>query len=532
MRISTIGWPLVLCVLPQVVQATQPNVTLTRRYVYDAHQRLCKIVEPETGATVIQYDGNGNPVGTASGLALPSTNSCDATHPSVAARRVVRAFDAHDRVTHLRFPDGRGDTEHRYTPGGRLASSTTANGVAGADVVALSYAYSHRGVLIAEHAAWGGGRWTMRHAYDRHGHRAGVTYPDGLYVGFAPDALGRPTRVGHFATGVRWFPNGAVRQFTYGNGIVHTAVQNARGLPERRRDALGAAVFFDDQHDYDGNGNLAAISDGLGGRGHRTMAYDGLDRLRSVASPLFGSATYAYDALGNPTRTRITGGNAPRDHHYCYDATWRLTNVKTGSCAGTSVIGLGYDAQGNLSNRNGVPYGFDFDNRLRSVGGTPASRYLYDGHGRRVRDMTTGTKDSFHTQSGQLAYARDQRTGKSHHYVHLHDRLIAIRDTDHATGAVGVRYQHTDVLGSPVTVTDAQRRIVARTEYEPYGKPSNRTAQDGPAYTGHVEDASTSLIQMQQRYYDPRIPRFLSVDPVIEGDGEQPPFNRHAFGAP
>ena len=244
---------------------------------------------------------------------------------------------------------------------------------------------------------------------------------------------------------------------------------------------------------------------------------------------MFGSAAYAYDALDNPTRTRITGGNAPRDHHDCYDASWRLTNVKTGSCAGTSVIGLGYDAQGNLSNRNGVAHAFDFGNRLRSVGGSPGSQYLYDGHGRRVRDTTTGTKDSLYSLAGQLAYVRDLRAGKTRHYLYLQDRLVGTRETDHASGAVAHRYLHTDALGSPVAVTDAQRRLVERTEYEPYGRASNRASKDGPAYTGHVEDAATGLLHAQQRYYDARIPRFLSVDPVTADAGDQRHFNRYAY---
>lgn len=512
-------------VSPNAVAA--PKVSLTRRYVYDAHQRLCKVIEPETGARVIAYDAGGNPVSTASGLALPSTKQCDTTHPTVAARRVVRTYDARNRVATLRFPDGRGDTDYRYTHGGRLASMTTANG--GGDVVGSSYTYNHRGWPTSEQGAWGATQWTLRHAYDRNGHVASLTYPDGLVVRFAPDALGRPTRVGDFATGIRWFPNGAVKQFTYGNGIVHALVQNTRGLPDRRRDALGAVVALDDHYDYDGNGNVVAISDGLGGRGHRTMAYDGLDRLRSVVSPMFGSATYAYDALDNPTRHRITGGNAPRDHHYCYDASWRLTNVKTGSCAGASVVGLAYDVQGNLSNRNGVVHAFDFGNRLRSVGGSPASHYLYDGHGRRVRDTTTGTKDSLYSLAGQLAYTRDLRAGKTRHYLHLQDRLVATRDIDHATGAIAHRYLHTDALGSTVAVTDAQRRLVERTEYEPYGRASNRPAKDGPAYTGHVEDAATGLIYAQQRYYNPVLGIFTSVDPVTAYSSPFTNFCRYCY---
>ena len=49
---------------------------------------------------------------------------------------------------------------------------------------------------------------------------------------------------------------------------------------------------------------------------------------------------------------------------------------------------------------------------------------------------------------------------------------------------------------------------------EPYGLQLAPAPADGPGYTGHVYDAATGLNYMQQRYYDPGIGRFLSIDPV------------------
>src|SRR5690606_30585227 len=84
----------------------------------------------------------------------------------------------------------------------------------------------------------------------------------------------------------------------------------------------------------------------------------------------------------------------------CYDTANQLTNVMTGGCSGgTSVIGLGYDVQGNLANKNGVTYTFDYGNRLRAGG---PETYRYDAHGRRVRPSgSAGLAYSFDSQSGQ-----------------------------------------------------------------------------------------------------------------------------------
>ncbi|MCI2245838.1 RHS repeat-associated core domain-containing protein [Xanthomonas sp. PPL568] len=94
-----------------------------------------------------------------------------------------------------------------------------------------------------------------------------------------------------------------------------------------------------------------------------------------------------------------------------------------------------------------------------------------------------------------------------------------------------VRYIHTDALGSPVLVTDKSRNVVELSEYEPYGSLLNRPVTDGPGYTGHVMDSATSLTYMQQRYYDPQIGRFLSVDPVTVNSNNGINFSRYWYAS-
>ena len=92
-----------------------------------------------------------------------------------------------------------------------------------------------------------------------------------------------------------------------------------------------------------------------------------------------------------------------------------------------------------------------------------------------------------------------------------------------------VTYLHTDLLGSVVLETDQNRNVVARYEYEPYGLPRQATA-DAPGYTGHVHDAGSGLVYMQQRYYDPEVGQFLSVDPVGVDLATGANFNRYWYG--
>lgn len=92
-----------------------------------------------------------------------------------------------------------------------------------------------------------------------------------------------------------------------------------------------------------------------------------------------------------------------------------------------------------------------------------------------------------------------------------------------------VRYYHTDALGSVVAVTDPNRNVLERREYEPYGAQLSPTVQDGPGYTGHVQDAATGLVYMQQRYYDPMLGVFLSVDPVTAYSNPISQFHRYRY---
>jgi RHS repeat-associated protein len=94
--------------------------------------------------------------------------------------------------------------------------------------------------------------------------------------------------------------------------------------------------------------------------------------------------------------------------------------------------------------------------------------------------------------------------------------------------AQNVVYYHTDALGSVAMVTDASRNVIEKNEYEPYGKVVNHALQDGPGYTGHVADARTGLIYMQQRYYDDDLGGFPTVDPV-SADSLGGSFNRYQY---
>ena len=500
-----------------------PPLQLARRYVYDAQQRLCKVIEPETGATVMGYDGAGNLAWSAAGLNLPSTQACNRAEAEASGRVVRRTYDARNRPKTLTFPDGRGNQTWAYTPDGLPAQITTQNGDGTAAVV-NTYVYNKRRLPTGETLSQDGVlSLSLGQGYSANGHLAAQTWPQGLQVTFAPNALGQPTQAGTFASGVQYYPNGAVQQFVYGNGIVHQMQQNARQLPARSTDTGTLDLLTS----FDVNGNVSAINDLVQGTGFdRQMQYDANDRLAAAYSPAFGGDgwyRFGYDALDN-LRTWTQPGEGQR--RYDYDGSNRLTVIR--NAGGAAIMGFAYDVQGNLSVKNGQGYQFDYGNRLRQA--TNLERYRYDGHGRRSSVIDAGSGHNRHylySQGGALAYLWDQGTGEYTQYIQLAGSLVATRKVD-AGGAAVVRYQHTDALGSPVAETNEQAVVVQRTAYTPYGA-SIGAQKDGVGYTGHVMDVSTGLTYMQQRYMDPGVGVFLSVDPVTAHSQPIGSFHRYRY---
>ncbi len=85
-----------------------------------------------------------------------------------------------------------------------------------------------------------------------------------------------------------------------------------------------------------------------------------------------------------------------------------------------------------------------------------------------------------------------------------------------------VVHYHNDAPGSPIAATDGQGNLLWRASYAPYGERLAKQAgpQERLFYTGKPEEAALGIQDFGARWYDPRIGRFLAVDPVgFDPDG-------------
>jgi len=385
--------------------------SLARRYVYDGYQRLCKTIEAETGATVQAYDGANNVAWRASGLNLPATDACD--QGSVpGAQKMSFAYDELNRLKTTTYGDNSPAIERTYTLDGQLRTIAS-------DGALWTYDYNKRQLNWKETLAYGGRTYTVLRGYDANGAVSQLSYPlDNLTLYYSPNAFGQPSQVGGFAQGIRYHPNGAIKEFTYGNGIRHELLQNMRGLPERTTDAVSESYV------YDANGNPEQITDHFLSSASRSMTYDGLDRLTTATAPgLWGNAAYGYDALDNLTSSSIGSGQNARNLIHAFNPGNNRLDSVSGGPAGFNFA-YAYDLQGNITQRGTQRYRFDIGNRLRSAEGR--ATYAYDGHGRRVSSVGNDQSNTvqIYTQEGKLLYSGPAAGGGAK-YIYLNNHQIA-----------------------------------------------------------------------------------------------------------
>lgn len=494
---------------PTLIMRSGVSQSVSRTYVYDAHQRLCKTIEPESGATLVDYDGAGNLIWRAAGASLTAL-TCDRFN-APADRKISHTYDLRNRLLSSTYSDSSQNISRQYTPDGLLRQVVAFGG--GGNTISWTYGYNSRRLLSTEQYGWGdpNNNWTFTYNFDSHGNLSGMSDPWGP-MWYSPNALGQPTQVSGYASGISYHPNRALAGYTLANGVVFGMSQYVRGLPAW----WTHSGVSNDLYQYDANGNISAIWDYQGGgSNNRSMGYDGRDRL-TVANGPWGGGNFAYDAIDNIVASTVGG----RSLVHQYDAANRLVGL-----SGSQNIGIGYDAQGNVTSRAGQGFAFDIGNRMRTASGKAS--YFYDGHGRRNLVWYAAPGDYAHqayTQDGKLRFGwRSTQGGRRH--VYLGDKLIA-----ETTDGWHTQYFHADALGSPIAKTNSAGAVADRTRYEPYGPTvagSTNPAHIG--FTGHVNDVDTGLVYMQQRYYDPIAGRFLSVDPVTTDAKRGGHFNRYAY---
>jgi YD repeat-containing protein len=404
---------------PRRMTQSGGGLSITKTTVYDTQNRVCRTTEPETGSTIMDYDEAGNLAWTASGVAVslsdPGSDCARAQAPP--ASRTTMVYDAMNRVTDIVYPGGTAATKLWYTPTGKVQKSESNGAV-------WMFGYNKLDLLAAQTLTVDNFAWPFRLGYDANGVLSELTYPDDKTISFSPDAFGRPTQAGVYATGATYFANGTLQYLGLGNGAEYYSELNERQSLKHFGYQKAAAIALSQDFAYDANANIVSQTDMASGQRTKSMAYDGLNRLVSATSSLWDVAeTYTYDALNN-IRTLTTGGQLST---YKYGAA---DNLLSSVSRPTDLLSFGYDERGNVINKNGVVFTFDQANRLTQIGGH--DDFVYDAAGRRVKKSPTSGRPIYYAygQDGTLLWQYDAATLAGTDYIHLGGKLVASTQTN------------------------------------------------------------------------------------------------------
>lgn len=375
----------------------------TRTYGYNANYYLTSITNPETGVTTYGRDAAGN-------MTSRVTGSSAATSYS---------YDGQNRLTAVTYLGGTPSIANTYNKTHKLLASTSSAGN-------RAYSYDLNGNLITESLTVDGLTFSAAYSYNGLDQLSSVTYPrSARVVSYSPDALGRPTQVSGYISAITYWPSGQVRQLTYANGTITNYNQNSRLWPSTFSTVKsGGFTYVSTSYAYDGAGNLTGLSDTVDSTYNRTLGYDNINRLTSVAGP-WGAGAISYSGTGNIS-SQVFGGSSLS---YSYDSSNRLSGV-----SGSRSRSYTYDAYGNVISDLSNDFTYDNVPNLRCVNCASLVNkieYSYDATNQRSVIDQSGVKtyEMYASNGNQLIELTPSRGNRLIEYIYLGGKRVAQRAT-------------------------------------------------------------------------------------------------------
>jgi RHS repeat-associated protein len=86
-----------------------------------------------------------------------------------------------------------------------------------------------------------------------------------------------------------------------------------------------------------------------------------------------------------------------------------------------------------------------------------------------------------------------------------------------------------DRLGSIRGIADSSGQVTTEYDYDPFGTPEGTSVPQDYGFTGEPQDASTSLVQLRSRWYNPAAARFLTRDLFFGHLGAPLSLHRYSY---
>jgi len=486
------------------------NITLVRdargnaiRYAYDVHGNLSRITYEDGAHEDFQYDGTGN--------LLAWTNRRGAT--------ITYAYNARGQLTGKNDPDTPGVTDFLYTydTAGRLTSASGPEGI-----TAFTYHPQTGRLTRIDYPSIGGKAIHLTFEYDAAGRRTKSIDQEGHVLNYFYDAAGRldwmTDAASELVVDYEYDVAGRLIRKTLGNGVYTTYDHDAAWqLVSLVNHQPGGTVLSRFDYTYDALGRRVAMDTHYG---RWTYGYDATGQLtRAVlvsTDPDIPDQdlTYVYDAVGNRIRTIING---------------ELTEYTTNNMNQYVQVGdraYVFDADGNLVQETGpdgmVIYTYNDENRLVAVTrGDDVWRYTFDALGNRVAVDDNGAVTRYVIDPigfGNVVGEYDDAGNSITRYDYGYGLLSR-------TGTPGIRVYYTfDAVGNTTELLGMYGIVHNSYAYLPFGEAIRNVTGIANHFQfvgewGVMADVG-GLNHMRARPFDPRIGRFMEMDPIGLAGGD------------
>jgi RHS repeat-associated protein len=202
---------------------------------------------------------------------------------------------------------------------------------------------------------------------------------------------------------------------------------------------------------------------------------------------------------------------------------------------------LSYDANGNLTGKNGWTYSYDAQNRLVSASsnGVLIATFAYDPRNRCVIQTIPSTTRYLTYDGWSLIEERDAAGVLQSKYVHgpVIDEIILVT----RPSTLDTFYYHHEGLGCTTHLTDNTGSVIESYRYDVFGAPTFFDANGAPQpsslhsqrflFTGREWLFEVGLYDYRNRMYSPGLGRFLQTDPIRFNSGDLN-FYRYSFNGP
>ena len=258
-----------------------------------------------------------------------------------------------------------------------------------------------------------------------------------------------------------------------------------------------ANIISNYHYEYDAGNRLILTT---GTDGNSAVDYGRDNQLKTIDNATRASETYDFNALGIRSGwSRVTGDSRrvlnDGKYEYRYDDEGNLTQKK------------------ELLTGNLTTYEWDYRNRLSKVtSGSQIVEYGYDAEDKRVSKKLNGvTTEKYVYDGADIALVLNAAGTLVERYLYGDgtDNVLSRERSGAVVWSLG------DRQGSVVDLVNQDGTVLNHFVYDGFGTRTGTTAVDfRHGYTGRELDSETGLYYYRARYYDSKVGRFISEDPI------------------